>query len=103
MSRNILKYLQRKRKERLYTQWVDHGDLSPEEIPSDLRDEQSAENTNLASDNIRRDQSPEYMTSIDEDRRMVRLPLRYVLIGLSIIISLLVLFSVVITILIMQS
>ena len=103
MSRNILKYLQRKSKERLYRQWVEKAELAPEQIPPDVLGEQSAEEAELAAEDIRRMGEPGYTASIDVDRRMVRLPLRYVLIGLSIIASLLVVLSVVITILIMRS
>ena len=103
MSKNILKYLQRKSKERLYTQWVDHDELSPEQIPPEVLGEPSAEEAELAAEDIRRVGVPGYTASIDVDRSMVRLPLRYVLIGISIIASLLVVLSVLITILIMRS
>ena len=98
-----MKYLQRKRKESLFKQWVEKADLSPEEVPPDLLGEQSAEETGLAAKDISPEGVPGYPASLDVDRGIVRLPIRYVLIGLSIIAFLLVALSVVITILIMRA
>jgi hypothetical protein len=102
MSKNILKYLQRKRKERLYTQWVERSGLPPKEVPSDLLGEQPADETELASGEIPREKLPEYTALADIDSGIVRLPIRYILFGLSIIAFLLVALSVLITILIMR-
>ena len=103
MSKNILKYLQRKRKERLYTQWVERAELSPEQVPSEVLGGQATDEADLAAEGIRPMGVPGYTASVDIDKGMIRLPLRYVLIGLSIFASLLVVLSVVITILIMRS
>lgn len=99
----ILKYLQRKRKQRLFEQWVERADLPLEEVPPDLLDEQSAEDSDLAPGHISREKAREYTTPIDEDRGIIRLPIRYVLIGLSIIALLLVIVSVLLTVLIIRS
>ena len=98
-----MKYIQRKRKERLVDQWVKQAGLPPEEVTPELLGEQSTEETGLAGDDIPREQLPHYTAMTDIDRGMVRLPIRYVLLGLSIIGLLLVSLSVVITILIMRS
>ncbi len=98
-----MKYIQRKRKERLVNQWVEQAELPPEEVTPDLLGEQPTKETGLAGDDIPREQLPYYTATTDIDRGMVRLPIRYVLIGLSIIGVLLVTLSVVITILIMRS
>ena len=98
-----MKYIQRKRKERLVDQWVKQAELPPEEVTPDLLGEEPTEETGLAGDDIPREQLPYYAAMADIDRGMVRLPIRYVLIGLSIIGVLLVTLSVVITILIMRS
>jgi len=98
-----LKYIQRKRKERLVDQWVKQAELPPEEVTPELLGEQFTKETGLAGDGIPREQLPYYTAMTDIDRGMVRLPIRYVLIGLSIIGVLLVTLSVVITILIMRS
>jgi hypothetical protein len=102
-SSGNMKYLQRKRKERLYKQWVNQAGLPPGEIPPDLLDEQATGETDLATEGIPRDRLPQYQALIDIDRGMVRLPFRYVLIGLGIIALLLVILSVVITVLITRS
>ena len=98
-----MEYLNRKRKERLYKQWVKQSGLPTEEVPPDLLDEHSAEETELASDDIRQERLPQYTAMIDMDRGMLHIPIRYVLFGLSIIALLLIVLSVVITILIVQS
>ena len=100
MSKNILKYLQRKRKERLYTQWVEKSELAPEQIPPDVLGVQQAEETELAAEDIRREGVQGYTASVDVDRGMVRIPIRYVFISLAVIAALLVALSVLITILI---
>ena len=98
-----MKYIQKKRKERLVNQWVKQAGLPPEEITPELLGQQSTKESRLAGDDIPREQLPYYTAMTDLDRGMMRLPIRYVLIGLSIIGVLLVTLSVVITILIMRS
>ena len=96
-----MKYIQRKSKERLVDQWVKQAGLPPEEVTPELLGEQSAEETKLAGDDVPREQLPYHAAMTDIDRGMVRLPIRYVLVGLSIIGGLLIALSVLTTILIM--
>ena len=103
MSKNILKYLQRRRKQSLFKQWVDKADLSPEEIPPELLDEQPTREIELADDDMPREQVSVHTAMIDIDRGTVRLPIRHVLITLALIAALLIALSVVITVLIMRS
>ena len=102
MREYTLKYIQRKRKERLVDQWVKQAGLPPEEVTPELLGEQSAEETKLASDDVPRKRLPYYAAMTDIDRGMVRLPIRYVVYGLAIIAVLLIALSVVITALIMR-
>ena len=99
----ILKYLQRKRKQRLFEQWVERADLPLEEVPPDLLNEQSTEDIDLVAGHISRETVHKHATPLDIDRGIVRLPIRYVLLGLSIIAILLVIMSVLLTILIIRS
>ena len=94
-----MKYLRRKRKERLFEQWVERANLPPEEVPSELLGEQSAEEVDF---DISQRGIPGYTALIDVNGRMVRLPVRYVFLGLSIMALLLVALSIVVTILIVR-
>ena len=98
-----MRYIQRKRKERLVDQWVKQAGLPPEEVTPELLGEQFTKETGMAGDDIPREQLPYYTAMTDIDRGMVRFPIRYVFIGLSIIALMLVTVSVLITILIMRS
>ena len=91
----MMKYLQRKRKERLFKQWVTQADLPPGEIPPELLRVQSTEETDFATEGIPRDRLSQNQALIDIDRGMVRLPVRYALIGLGIIALLLVTLAVI--------
>ena len=102
MVKNILDYFKRKNKDRLYKQWVKKGDLSIEEVPPDLLKNKPHQEDGLPED-VTYEQVTEHTTTIDIDEGMIRLPLRYVFIGLSIIVFLLVAFSVVLTILITRT
>ncbi len=98
-----MKYLQRKRRESLFNQWVKQSGLPPEEVSLGLHDKQSTKETELANDDIPQERLSKYTAMTDTDKGMVRLPIRYVLLGLSVIGLLLVALSVVITILITRS
>ena len=102
MSRGLFKYLQRKRKERLFGQWVERGELPPEEVPLDVLEEQPIEEADLAGDEIQQQKILDYSALNDLDRGIIRLPIRYVLILVSTIVVLLVALSVVSTILIIR-
>ena len=97
-----MRYIQRKRKERLASQWVKQAELPPEEVTPELLGEKSTEETGLGGDDIPREQLPYHAAMIDIDRGIVRLPIRYVVYGLTIIALLLIALSVVVTVLIMR-
>ncbi len=110
MSKNLFSYLQRRRKTKLFKQWVEQTDLSPEDIPEDLTRskkerlyEQSAEETDLPSQEIPREEVPEYTALKDADKGIIRLKIRYFLFGVSLITLLLVILAVFITVIIMRS
>ena len=103
MLEKISGYFERRRKARLHRQWVNQGGLPPEEIPPEMPNAQSAKETDLATEDITHEDVPGYTAQINIDRGMVRLPFRYVLLGLFIIALLLVTLSVVSTILSMRS
>ncbi len=100
-SKGILGFLQTKRKERLFQQWVNQAGLPVEEVPQGLLDEQS-NGEDLHRDDGARENVTGHTTSISIDRGTVRLPFRYLLVGVSIILLSLVALSVVCTILIMR-
>ena len=103
MANSIAKYFRRKRKERLFRQWVDQGALSSEEVPLDLLEEKSADEADLTLDEASQRKVPDYSALTDIDKGIIRLPIRYVLILLSIVAALLVALAVIITVLIMGS
>ena len=103
MAGNILNYFNRKRKVRLYQQWVKEAQLTPEEIPADVLKEQPADRAHLAPDDIGDENISGYTETVDINRGMVRLSMRHVLVLLSTIAFLLVALSVLFTILIMRS
>ena len=97
-----MEYIKRKRKERLFKQWVDQAELPPEEIPPEVLGEHPGREDEFAGGDVSREGLPHYAAMTDIDRGLVRLPIRYVLIGLSLIALLLVIVSVLVTVLIMQ-
>ena len=92
----------RKNKERLFKQWVEHGDLSPEQAQADLLADGLAGKNELANDEIQPPKVRDYFTPWEGDGT-ITLPVRYVVILLSIIVVLVIALSVVSTILIMRS
>ena len=100
MSKKISGYFERRRKGKLFQQWVNQADLPPEEIPPEVLNGESAKETDLAPEDTAIEEVPKYTAPIEIDKGMVRLPIRYVLLLLSIIVLLLVALSVVVTILI---
>jgi hypothetical protein len=102
MVKNIFNYFERKSKERLYKQWVRESSLPIEEVPPDLMKNKSHQETGQSED-VSYAQDNQYSTTIDIDKGMIRLPVQYVFIGLSIIVFLLVAFSIVLTILIIRA
>ena len=92
----------RKNKERLFKQWVDHGDLSPEQAQADLLGDELREKNVLGDDEAQHRKMRDYPTLLERDGT-INLPVRYVVILLSIIAMLVIALSVVLTVLIMRS
>ena len=86
----------------MFKQWVNQAALPAEEVSPDLLDKRSTEEGRDYNTTIP-EKATEHTTSISIDRGIVRLPFRYVLFGISVIVLLLVALSVVCTILIIQS
>ena len=103
MAKSISNYFQRKRKERLFRQWVDQGALSSEEVPLDLLEEKSTDDADMAPERTHQRTVPDYSALTDIDKGIIRLPIRYVLILISIVAALLVALAIIITVLIMGS
>jgi hypothetical protein len=99
MPIGFLERWQRKKKQRLFKQWVDKAELPPEEIPPDLLNEHPETETGMGTGDMPSGGGNIYTTL---DSGTVRLPFRYVIIGLSIIAFLLILSTVLLTILIMR-
>ena len=85
MSGSIFGYLQRKKATRLYQQWVDKEGLPPEEIPHE-------ETYETGTTRVQ-----------DIDRGLILLPVRFILLGGSLIALLLIMVAILSTILLMQS
>ena len=100
-SKGVLGYLQKREKERLFKQWVDRSGLPAEEIPLAIESEPSLEES-VSRNDAGLEKESEYTTFIGLERGIIRLPLRYVLIGLSVIGILLIALSVVSTMLIVH-
>ncbi|MFC1982610.1 hypothetical protein ACFLV5_02345 [Chloroflexota bacterium] len=92
----------RKGKERLFKQWVEHGDLSPEQAQADLLADELGEKDQLADEATRSCGLRGFETLSDRDRTM-SLPIRYVFVLLAVIAVLMIALSVVLTVLIMRS
>ena len=92
----------RKSKERLFEQWVEHGDLSPEQAQADLLADELGEKKQLADDETQGQKMRDYSTLSERDGT-ITLPVRHVVILLSIIVVLVIALSVVLTVLIMRS
>ena len=99
---NIFSYFQRKSKEKLYKQWVNEGDLPFEELPADLVKEPKMEEVDLP-EGVSRIESRGETKGIHIGKGMIRLPIRYMVILLIITVSLLVAFSVILTIFLTRS
>ena len=91
----------RKEKERLFKQWVKHGDLSPEQAQLDLLADERGDKNQLADDETQGRKMRGYSTLLERDGT-INLPVRYVVILLSIIAVLVIALSVVLTVLIMR-
>ena len=110
MIGNLLGYFERRKKTKLYQQWAKRDGLPPEDIPPDLlRDEkgrlhgQSVEETDLPYEDVPRAEVPKTTRLQDVDSGHILVPIRYILLGVSLITVLLIILFVVLTILLMQS
>ena len=65
-----MKYIQRKRKERLVHQWVKQAGLPPEEVTPELLGEKPTKELELGGDDIPGEQLPYYTAMTDIDREM---------------------------------
>ena len=92
----------RKSKECLFKQWVEHGDLSPKQAQLDLLAEEQGEKNQLADDETQGWKMRGYSTLLERDGT-INLPIRYVVILLSIIAVSANALSVVLTVLITRS
>ena len=99
MPIGFLERWQRKKKQRLFQQWVDKAELPPGEIPPDLLNERPETETGMGTGDMP-DREGSIYTPMDSGT--VRLPFRYIIIGLSIMAFLLVLSTVLLAILIMR-
>jgi hypothetical protein len=93
---------QRRKKQKLFQQWVEKAELPQGEIPPELLNEHSETEAGVGAGDMPNEDARIYTTSVELDRGMVRLPFRYVIIGLSIIAFLLILSAVLVTILIIH-
>ena len=97
----LSKYLQIKSKERLLKQWAEHGDLSSEQAQLNSLGEERSGEEDLDDDEIQRPKIRDY-PALSERDRVVSIPVRYVVILLSIIMVLAIALSVVVTVLVMR-
>jgi hypothetical protein len=93
---------QRRKKQKLFQQWVEKAELPQEEIPPDLLNEHGGTEAGAGVGDMPNEEALRYTAPIELDRGMVRLPFRYVIIGLSIMAFLLILSAVLVTILIIR-
>ena len=92
----MLNFLDRRKKRKLYQQWVTTSSLPQEEIPAELLQPESfAEETGVVNENL---QNTRYV-----DRSYLPVRLRYILYIGAIIVLLVVLTSVLATVLVMKS
>ncbi len=97
-------FLDRRKKAKLYRQWVDKEGLPSEEIPAELQGRREGlDESSLPFEDVSGE--PQYRGKIQRvtDKGLVVLPLRYILLAVGVAALLLVTVAVVITILAMQS
>ena len=103
MLKRISGYFERRKRAKLFEQWTNQAGLPPEEITPEMLNRQSVKETDVTEDDVMQKEVPGYTASAKIYGGMVRLPFRYVLLGLFTIALLLIVLSVVSTILIMRS
>ena len=106
---NIISYLQRRKRTKLYRQWVEQSTLSADDVPGELltgkkgeSDQPSAEESDFLFEGIPRQKIPG-TTRMQDVSGGLFIPARYILLAGSSILLLLVIISVLSTVLIMRS
>ncbi|UCH43236.1 MAG: hypothetical protein JSW16_01475 [Dehalococcoidales bacterium] len=109
MINNIINYLQRRRKTKLYRQWVQQSSLSADDVPDELvrreregADQPSDEESDFLFEEMPRQRIP-VNTRWQVSSSGIFIPTRYILLTGSAILLLLVIVSVLSTVLIMRS
>ncbi|MFC1940214.1 hypothetical protein ACFLXO_05980 [Chloroflexota bacterium] len=94
----------RRKKKKLYQQWVERDNLPPEEIPSEIMEceEEEPDESGLPLEPASEERNYRRKMQINADRRLVSLPVRVVLLGVSFIAFLLVIIAILLTVLIMK-
>lgn len=110
MFNNIRDYLQTRRKSKLYRQWVQHNELTTEDIPDELtpagkrgRGYPSTDDTELPYDDFPQESIYQSIKTTNVPRGHIIIPLRYLVLTGSVVLLLLVIVSVLLTVLIMRS
>ena len=97
-------FFERRKKTKLYRQWVERDNLPPEEIPSEIMEREEEEPDESGSPLEPASEKGIYSrkAQINADIRLVSLPVRVVFLGVSFIAFLLVIIAILSTVLIMQ-
>jgi hypothetical protein len=113
MFNNIRDYLQTRRKSKLYRQWVQHNDLTTEDIPDELtpagnrgQSYPSTDDSELSYesyDDFPQEGIYQSIRMPEVPRGHIVIPVRYVMLAGSAVLLLLVIVSVLSTVLIMRS
>ena len=103
-------FWQRRRRSKLYKQWVEKDGLSPEEVPQDLLqggkerpprqppDESGSSFEGVLEEQFPGDARPQYV-----NKGHILVPVRYVILGGGLVVLLLVVLAVVLTVFVMRS
>lgn len=102
MLKGILDYIPTRKRTRLIQQWVEKSGLPQEEVAPELRKEKPL-HEDLSYHSVEQESIYKPIVPISVKHGMVSLPLKYVLIGVSLFTLQLILLSIFSTIIIMQS
>ena len=102
MADKISDYIQRKRKTKLYRQWVQMDSLPPGDVPQEVTSHKK-EGRPRQSDAYDDDFAEEDRYQTASQRGLILLPIRYIWLGGGLITLLLVIIAVISTVLIMRS
>ena len=106
MADKILDFIQRRRKTKLYKQWVQMDSLPQEDVPQEItsgKKERQAEWSDAYAGDFAEEDRYRTARREDADSGLVPFPIRYILLGGGLITILLVVIAVLITVLIMRS